>query len=646
MFRSASNPSGRLFSSLRLIAALAASFALAACGGGGGGGGGSGGGSGGGGGISRARQEFPTQVSLTFVEPTGPDAQSHDTSFQFYAPNDVLPSSAELIGADAAPFIIHLLATNPPDSAGNRTVTLRVLLNGPVDFEEPTDADKDNVYRFRLSGVFRGETLTTDYTITITDAPDPLIARSRIILGEAVNQMFGGSTVAIPDITGDGKPEIGTSIMSGLGPASAYIIGSEFFGSVDSGSLNVSALGNSGTKFLQAPYTTTPVSLNRTVTQQNLRANMLTAMPSSSGVELLLSDAPSRKLYLWRITGPSDYASLRGSVDPASSSSAIVYSFDPSGGVQEGRLIPDVNGDGHNDIFVQSVHQAGGGTTFGIIFGRPLASAGDRQRTGAFDITLTADERLGTYLPYLVVHLASDLDRDGHRDLIISAPPRMDLYSDHFSGPDVWVIRSSVLRSTASVSIDLDTMPASQGRYLSNDVFALLEVDDLDSDGLKSLYVGGDGRASSNRIVDGDDFLAGNLNSPPGRFVSGPIGRDFGGIGDVDGDAIPDFVTAPFLGKEGQVVQGAAVKSGFISAPAITGGRIIRMNQSISYAQFEARHPSYLKESELVAFGFASVDGINGVGSDVGGTAGRIVLVREADIRRALGSTATLLDIR
>lgn len=616
---------------------------LTACGGGGSGGGGGGGT---GGGPSRARQEFPSQILVSFPEPTGPSFQFHETSFPFYSPTDALPSDFQLIGTDATPFRISILATNPPDSAGNRTVTLRLDRFGAIDFEEPTDANKDNIYEFRLSGLYRGETLTVDYKVTITDSPDPLTSVSRIIHGEAVNQMFGGSTISIPDITGDGKPEVGTSIMSGLGPASAYIIGSEFYGSVSSGPLNVSTLGNNGTKFLQTPYTTTPVSLNRSITQQNLRANMLTARASSTGVELLLSDAPSRKLYLWDIRSPSDYASLRGSVDPASSSSAIVYSFDPAGGVQEGRLIPDVNGDGRNDIFVQSVQKPGGGTTFGIIFGRPLASAGDRQRTGAFDITLTTSEKLGTYLPYLVIHLASDMDRDGFPDLIISAPAKMDLYSDHFSGPDMWVIRSNVLRSTASVSINLDAITSSQGRYIVRDAFTLLEVDDLDNDGLKSLYVGFDGRSSAAGIIDGDDFLAGNLGSPPGRFVTPGIGRDYAAIGDVDGDSIPDFVTAPLLAKQGQVVQGGAVKTGFISAPAITGGRIIQMNQAISYSQFESRHPSYLKESELVAFGFASVDGINGVASDVGSTAGRIVLVKEADIRRALTSTATMLDVR
>ncbi len=97
--------------------------------------------------------------------------------------------------------------------------------------------------------------------------------------------MFGAPLSLIPDITGDGKAELGVSVWSGVGNASAYVVGSEFFNTAAPGRTNISTIANDGAIFDQTPG--------------GVRANLVSAMSSGSGIDLPVSDAGRSKLFLF-----------------------------------------------------------------------------------------------------------------------------------------------------------------------------------------------------------------------------------------------------------------------------------------------------------------------------------------------------------
>src|SRR5262249_37599620 len=153
--------------------------------------------------------------------------------------------------------------------------SLRITPTQNFDFEAPVDADHDNVYRFQVGIPFQGSTGTAAVAITVTDVLDGITATGTAIEGEAINQFFGVPLSAIPDVTGDGKPELGVSLQYGPGSASAYVVGSEFFSAMPGTRLSVANLGNTGAKFSQTPSPT------------SRRANFLSAQPAATGVDLL-----------------------------------------------------------------------------------------------------------------------------------------------------------------------------------------------------------------------------------------------------------------------------------------------------------------------------------------------------------------------
>ncbi|RYD82331.1 MAG: hypothetical protein EOP84_09535 [Verrucomicrobiaceae bacterium] len=86
------------------------------------------------------------------------------------------------------------------------------------NYEDPQDENRDNVYTFQFSLLYRGQTLSTTLNVSITDIADNVEVNSVVLEGEAVNQLFGLEVFAIPDVSGDGKPEIGTHVVSGVDP--------------------------------------------------------------------------------------------------------------------------------------------------------------------------------------------------------------------------------------------------------------------------------------------------------------------------------------------------------------------------------------------------------------------------------------------
>ncbi|HEV7690539.1 MAG TPA: hypothetical protein VGO52_06950 [Hyphomonadaceae bacterium] len=505
------------------------------------------------------------------------------------------------------------------------------------DHDFPADENRDNVYTFGYSVDIRGETLSTTVSVTVTDVADNPRIDSVKIDGEALNQLFGLPISTIPDVTGDGRPEIGVSIMSGRGPASAYVIGSEFYGSIPKGVLNIANLASQGARFLQTPDAALLLQ-----DRSARKANLLSSAPRpSGGVDLLLSDAQRRKFYLFPIAQPSDFNALRGNVDPETVANRVVYTLDASAFPQQARLIGDVNGDGLNDIFVQQTHAPPPTTLppenqapvkFGIIFGRPVNAAADRQRTGAFDITFDAFS-YAEGVPYVVVKTLSDFSGDGFPELFISATGG-PAGSWIFARPDwvgAWIVKSPILRRAAPSTVSLRAITSDPVIHLSQTApGTVFEVDDTDGDGFRSIAFG-------SGVVDGDD-----LNNGPNPFPMGaspPVKfsldmRLATAVGDLEGDGINDYLS---LASGLSVIRGALLNKGLapiVSDPAIPGTPFINLALARPFSvAHETGQPAYLAATGQVAIGTV-IQRYNFTSHGDG--VGRIIIVKDADIRQGV----------
>ncbi|RYD82330.1 MAG: hypothetical protein EOP84_09530, partial [Verrucomicrobiaceae bacterium] len=312
--------------------------------------------------------------------------------------------------------------------------------------------------------------------------------------------------------------------------------------------------------------------------------NRLSALPKATGTgtQILLSDGARNKAFLFEINSPADYQPLRGSIDPSTSPNAVTYTF--SGAEKsEARLISDINGDGRNDIFVVRYSAQPGTTplTYGVIFGRPVTSPADRQRTDDFDITLNG-ERQAEGLPHNLARVVSDITGDGFPDLFISAPAFVRTFPEiSFSQGFAYLVKSSLLRTTTPATASLVFGPTNQThRFFPLSLIAITELDDTEADGTPTLFLHmiGDGT-----LIDGHEIS--NSMSPSTLTMEPPARRVLGGGGyrypaaDYDGDGIMDFIS-------GGVIRGSRDRQGLPPLqrdPEIAGSILINLDKALPY---------------------------------------------------------------
>lgn len=571
----------------------------------------------------------------------------------FYPRYSLLPQTIRLVGPDAQHFIMQVSSPSATFRPGQPVTLEFELMTGgwPYDYDNPTDANRDNVYSFTLQADFSdgntlSKTLSTSVNAVITDVLDGYDADSVVIQGEAINQMFGAPIARIPDITGDGKEEIGVAVVSNRGPASAYVVSSEFYGSIPKGLLSVSTLGTQGTRFKQTP--TAPAG---EIVFRNGRANLLTAEKGGAGVDLLLSDAERKAFYLFQLSGPADYAALRGDIDPATVANSIVYSADPAGHALQARLIGDVNGDDLNDIFVQEIDVAPDTpTTYGIIFGRVASTPADRTRSAnAFDISFNAITPKGTSsnnneIPRLIVQKLSDITGDGFPELVI-APSVGGFLSAGVLHRTSWLIKSPILRGPTPRTVSLTAPSADPVTFMQNITpNAIVEIPDQDGDGLKTLVMNEGTFQEGVKLIDGDDLNAVSqtidMSGPGVRKKS--IGSGFmAPVGDLDGDGMDDFVLN--AREFGLVARHAMLSSPQTTMPnpdpAVPGSEWFRfVSLPVSAQSGDSWPPLRLAGSSQIAFGF--VEHLEWIPSNqtLATTAGQIVIVKEEDFRRNIAT--------
>ena len=580
----------------------ACTISLTACSGGGGGGGSSSSG----GTVtpppppsqSVAQQEVPDLFEFTMRESASPGG-IETIQFSFTAPDSDLPQNFQYSGADGFGFIITFDAS-AADANGERVITVRLSSSEPIDFENPTDSNGDNVYEFTLTFTYKGESISTDIRATILDVPE-----AAVLGGEYWKQSFGNPLEIIPDLTGDGLSELGLSIVSGEGgDAAGFILRSEFLETA-SGQMSDTdnMIANFGTRFTE----TNPGD----PTTANYVSGL--ADPSGTGVDLLVSEHSRSRAVLMPGLSASDFAAMQGDFDLNNAVEPILYTF-PDSGKYEVRLLGDINNDGLNDLFVRG-EDAGDTPVLGVILGRTPTSAADRNRTLDLDITLQTstfvapldyESELHYFLSTFDVQLLPDLDGDNMNEFLFS------FTSGPVNGQSTYL--RSTAYSTTPVTLDIDSMPASAG-WTTVGVKSIGLTTDFDNDGFPTLITSHDGILS---LVDTDNLDGFDPNNA--MFAFGPteaiirsgaglaIGDRVNDIGDIDGDGLNEIAVASNQNRFVHIIHGATIENvltnGLNHVLESTDFSMLDLRTTVGFASAASTVPHNLGDG-TIAIGYA-----------------------------------------
>jgi hypothetical protein len=299
---------------------------VAACGGGGGGsagtGGGSSGGGGGSGGGSGVSVPLPRNLAASVPETTtGPVQRRLLTTFNVTTTSTEMPQNVRLTGADATPFTVEV-EISAPNAQNVRTVTMTLVVTGSLDFESPSDIDRNNIYVFDIEGSWLGQALISTISVTVTDVPDASLLQAKFIAGTVDGQNFGSAIQPVADIDGDGRRELGVSIQSFRGDDAAYILSSTVLGDNATGRFALATF--SGHTLISNPGTVIPrISPVSPIDP----LNHVSTAPAGSGFDLAFSDSNSDRIFLVPVRTTAERQALAGTINPANLSGVITYSF-------------------------------------------------------------------------------------------------------------------------------------------------------------------------------------------------------------------------------------------------------------------------------------------------------------------------------
>ncbi len=195
------------------------------------------------------------------------------------------------------------------------------------------------------------------------------------------------------------------------------------------------------------------------------------------------------------------------------------FGYDVTGGY-------DVDGDGVNDFAVGIYGEDTNGSNAGSV--NVYSGA-----TGTLLYSLYGDNKLDHFGNAL--SLVGDLDGDGFADLVVGA------VNDDNNGTDSGMVRI-FSGNTGTVLGQVDGLAAGDGLGYSVSDFA-----DTNGDGKPEFLAGAwrvDGAAGADTgavyLIDGASFAI--LQSPEGGLASDRLGFSCAGLGDVNGDGLPDYV--------------------------------------------------------------------------------------------------------
>ncbi len=272
---------------------------------------------------------------------------------------------------------------------------------------------------------------------------------------------------------------------------------------------------------------------------------------------------------------PAAYSNAATNPAPPSAIGSRYDGFQPNGhfGMSLAAL-PDVNGDGYNDLVAGSpdaaLHRPGGGGV-AVLYGQPQGvhiTLNDLWEAGYpyffhVDFPALDDQHIGT-----TVASVGDMTGDGEPDIAIGAPQA------DFNGVDsgsVWIISAHLppivgctQASPAGTCpwIKLNGLTAGQGYRIDGAApgdqlgTSLAGVGDQSGDGIRDLAIGAAGASPNGRTGSGEVVVVqGQANqvtrnlatAPPLQEIDGPVagaglGASLAAAGDVDGDGRVDML--------------------------------------------------------------------------------------------------------
>ena len=220
----------------------------------------------------------------------------------------------------------------------------------------------------------------------------------------------------------------------------------------------------------------------------------------------------------------------------------------------------DVDGDGHDDLFIGAYASDGAGSNAGAAYLVYGPVSGDIALDGEAAFEGTEQSWAGWS-----VAGAGDMDGDGLRDLAVGAPEEAGGFGA------VWIYQGGAWSGTTSAD-DAD-------RWLQGEAegdlagTAVAGAGDIDGDGLDDLLVGAPGAGAAYLVLGGGSGVL-DLGDAAGVFTSDTEGDQAGfavaGTGDLDGDGWLDLaVGAPGESEYGRVLVVLAPEVGAWSLDAI-----------------------------------------------------------------------------
>ncbi|MBY6142227.1 FG-GAP repeat protein [Leisingera daeponensis] len=395
--------------------------------------------------------------------------------------------SYTLSGTDAALFDID---------ANTGAVTFK----SAPDYENPSDADGDNVYDIVVTASSGGQSATQAVAVTVTNVNEPIVlsgltaAQGFVIQGDATADQAGYSVSSAGDVNGDGFDDL--------------IVGAY--------------LGDDGGTNAGETY-------------------------------VIYGGATTTNLDLTTLTAAQGFVIQGDATDDESG-----YSVSSAG---------DVNGDGFDDLIVGAPQGDDGGSNAGeayVIYGGATATNLDLTAlTAARGFVIQGDEagdRVGR-----AVSSAGDVNGDGYDDLIVGAP-----YGDDrgVNAGEAYVIYGGA----AGANVDLTTLAAAQGFVIQGDEagdragYSVSSAGDVNGDGFDDLIVGApsghDGGLLAGEAyvifggATGADVDLTTLTAAQGFVIQGDAAYDEAGLsvssaGDMNGDGFDDLIIGAHYGDDG-----------------------------------------------------------------------------------------------
>ncbi|MEM1086402.1 MAG: hypothetical protein AAGH90_01635 [Pseudomonadota bacterium] len=479
------------------------------------------------------------------------------------ATTSLSPNNFRLEGADAVSFeVLTIIAGTGSDSVFRATLDLSHT--APFDFEMPTDANGDNVYSFDYAFSYGQTTYRVPIEVTIINDLEGTTISGSIV---RFDDFEPSSATKIPDVSGDGLPDVALVQDRNLTSSKVFILESETIAASE-GIFNV--IENNE---LFSEITSTARGTERLTIKD---------AADGQGLDILYSDTSRGRFTYFDADTPADWAFLRGVVDVNdTANNPISYTSGGANDEFDAQLIHDVDQDGNNDIFIFGIRNG----EIGIRFGAARNGPGDTSRSSVADISFSNNDLVGVRPSRRYqVEPFPDTDGDGQPELMLILP---QYSADGFSNDEegaIWIVNSTRF-FTASSTINLDDANEPGVRRIVGDPDTLVGesvIETTDGNGDPFFLIGYGDRRLSGAVPTGVAGISlANLQALPQRaglsdllassvnYIRGPdaqnspvddtVGPLFQ-VGDLDGDGEDDFISqSSMLIMKADILAGATI---------------------------------------------------------------------------------------